>query len=35
MTHPSELHTIARNKLKSVQRWHLIIAACWIQATLW
>ena len=31
----SELHTTARNKLKSAQKRPSIIAACWIQATLW
>ncbi|CAL8480723.1 transposase (plasmid) [Caballeronia sp. S22] len=31
----SELHTVARNKLKSAQHRPSIIAACWIQATLW
>ena len=31
----SELHENARNKLKSAQRRPSIIAACWIQATLW
>lgn len=30
-----ELHTIARNKLKSAQKRPSIIAACWMQATLW
>lgn len=30
-----ELHTAARNKLKSAQRRPSIIAACWAQATLW
>lgn len=29
------LHTVARNKLKSAQHRLSIIAACWIQATLW
>jgi len=31
----SELHTTARNKLKSAQKRPSIIAACWKQATLW
>ncbi|MDH6152568.1 transposase [Paraburkholderia sp. WSM4179] len=31
----NELQTISRNKLKSAQRQPSIIAACWIQATLW
>ena len=31
----SELHTTARNKLKNAQKRPSIIAACWIQATLW
>jgi transposase len=31
----SELHTTARNKLKSAQKRPSIIAACWMQATLW
>ena len=31
----SELHTNARNKLKSAQKRPSIIAACWMQATLW
>ena len=31
----AELHTTARNKLKSAQRRPSIIAACWTQATLW
>lgn len=31
----SELHTAARNKLKSAQNRPSIIAACWMQATLW
>lgn len=31
----AELHTAARNKLKSAQRRPSIIAACWAQATLW
>jgi transposase len=31
----SELHTTARNKLKSAQKRPSIIAACWQQATLW
>jgi len=30
-----ELHVTARNKLKSAQKRHSIIAACWMQATLW
>lgn len=30
-----ELHASARNKLKSAQKRPSIIAACWIQATLW
>lgn len=30
-----ELQTVARNKLKSAQHRPSIIAACWIQATLW
>ena len=30
-----ELHTTARNKLKSAQKRPSIIAACWQQATLW
>jgi len=30
-----ELHTVARNKLKSAQHRPSIIAACWIQASLW
>jgi hypothetical protein len=30
-----ELHSVARNKLKSAQHRPSIIAACWIQATLW
>jgi len=30
-----ELHTNARNKLKSAQKRPSIIAACWMQATLW
>ncbi len=30
-----ELHTTARNKLKSAQKRPSIIAACWMQATLW
>jgi transposase len=31
----TELHITARNKLKSAQNRPSIIAACWIQATLW
>ena len=31
----SELHTTARNKLKSAQKHPSIIVACWMQATLW
>src|ERR1700738_4702645 len=31
----SELHASARNKLKSAQKRPSIIAACWMQATLW
>jgi transposase len=31
----AELHTSARNKLKSAQKRPSIIAACWMQATLW
>ena len=31
----SEPHTTARNKLKSAQKRPSIIAACWMQATLW
>ena len=31
----SELQTTARNKLKSAQKRPSIIAACWMQATLW
>ena len=31
----SELHTTARNKLKRAQKRPSIIAACWMQATLW
>ena len=31
----SELHTSARNRLKSAQKRPSIIAACWMQATLW
>jgi transposase len=31
----NELHTVARNKLKSAQHRPSIIAACWMQATLW
>ena len=31
----SELHTTARNKLKSAQQRPSIIAACWMRATLW
>ena len=30
-----ELHVSARNKLKSAQKRPSIIAACWMQATLW
>ncbi len=30
-----ELHATARNKLKSAQKRPMIIAACWMQATLW
>lgn len=30
-----ELHVTARNKLKSAQKRPSIIAACWMQATLW
>jgi transposase len=30
-----ELHASARNKLKSAQKRPSIIAACWMQATLW
>ncbi len=30
-----ELHTTAGNKLKSAQKRRSIIAACWMQATLW
>lgn len=30
----TELHAIARNKLKSAQKRPSIIAACWMQATL-
>ena len=30
-----ELHTTARNKLKSAQKRPSIIAACWMQASLW
>jgi hypothetical protein len=29
------LHTTARNKRKSAQKRPSIIAACWMQATLW
>jgi hypothetical protein len=31
----SELHMTARNKLKSARKRPSIIAACWMQATLW
>ncbi len=31
----TELHATARNKLKSAQQRPSIIAACWMQATLW
>ena len=31
----SELRTTARNRLKSAQERPSIIAACWLQATLW
>jgi transposase len=31
----TELHSTARNKLRSVQKRPSIIAACWMQATLW
>lgn len=31
----SELHIAARNKLKSAQKRTSVIAACWMQATLW
>mgnify|MGYP002149517558 CR=1 FL=1 len=31
----AELHITARNKLKSAQKRPSIIAACWVQATLW
>lgn len=31
----SELHSTARNKLRSAQRRASIIAACWVQASLW
>jgi transposase len=31
----SALHETARNKLKSAQRRRSIIAACWMQASLW
>ena len=31
----AELHATARNKLKSAQKRPSIIAACWMQATLW
>ena len=31
----SELHSTARNELKSAQERPSIIAACWMQATLW
>jgi transposase len=31
----NELHLNARNKLKSAQKRPSIIAACWMQATLW
>ena len=31
----SELHATARNKLKSAQKRPSIIAACWMQASLW
>ena len=31
----AELHGAARNKLKSAQKRSSIIAACWMQATLW
>jgi len=31
----NELRTVARNKLKSAQHRPSIIAACWVQATLW
>ncbi len=31
----SELHTTARKRLKSAQKRPSIIAACWMQATLW
>ncbi len=31
----SELHITARNKFKSAQMRPSIIAACWMQATLW
>ena len=31
----SELHIIARNKLKNAQKRPSIISACWMQATLW
>lgn len=30
-----EIHSTARNKLKSAQRPPFIIAACWVQAGLW
>ncbi|MSQ54850.1 MAG: IS630 family transposase, partial [Betaproteobacteria bacterium] len=30
-----ELKATARNKLKSAQQRPSIIAACWVQATLW
>ena len=31
----AELHTTARHKLKSAHKRPTIIAACWMQATLW
>lgn len=34
-SHLAELHITARNKLKSAQKRPSIIAACWMQATLW
>jgi transposase len=33
--HLDELHSTARNKLRSAQRRPSIIAACWVQAALW
>jgi len=34
-TNLAELHITARNKLRSAQKRPSIIAACWVQATLW